>query len=284
MVRGVVYPSILDYCTAELLTQSKKIAGDNGWLLQIHACQSLFEFHEILHRTTKTPIEWLNSLGILGPRTSLAHCFATTAHPDTTYRGGHDLELLAASGTTVAHCPVAISRRGNHLHTLDGYQRAGVNVAIGCDTFPRDMLNEMRVASTIAKVASGDVEFGSARAVVNAATLDAAKAIGRDDLGRLAPGASADLFAIDLRRLGVGPVRDPVDAALSSCYSRDIETVIIAGNTVVANGRIDGADEHTLLEQMQRESEAAWASVPGFHWTGGTADEIFPRSFPVVEM
>lgn len=284
MVRGVVYPSILDYCTAELLVESKMVADERGWLLQIHACQSLFEFHEILHRTTKTPIEWLDSLGILGPRTSLAHCFATTAHPDTAYRGGRDLELLAASGTTVAHCPVAISRRGNHLHTLDGYQRAGVNVAIGCDTFPRDMLNEMRTASTVAKVASGDVEFGSARAVVNAATLAAAKAIGRDDLGRIATGAAADFIAIDLRRLAVGPVRDPVDAALSSAYSRDIETVVIAGKTVVAGSKIAGVDEYSLLEKLQKESEAAWASVPGFHWTGKSADEIFPRSFPVVEM
>ncbi|MFN8532310.1 MAG: amidohydrolase family protein [Dehalococcoidia bacterium] len=279
LVGGVLYPSILDYCTAELLTDSKRAADERGLLMQIHACQSFAEFHEILHRTGRTPIEWLADLGVLGPRTSLAHCFATSVNPYSGYRGGRDLELLAESGTTVVHCPVAISRRGNALHSLDGYQQAGVRVALGTDTFPRDMLFEMRTAQTMAKLVENDFAAGSARSVLRTCTIAAAEAIGRPDLGRISVGVAADFVGIDLRSLQVGPVRDPVDAALSACDSRDVRWVAVAGEPVVVDGRITGVDEDALVSQLQVAGEAAWEAVPGSHWSRQSADEVFPRSF-----
>jgi cytosine/adenosine deaminase-related metal-dependent hydrolase len=278
-VGGVLYPSILDYCTADLLQRSKQAADELGLLLQTHACQSIYEFHEILHATSRTPIEWLHDLGVLGPRTSLAHCFATTANPHLAYRGGRDLELLADTGTTVVHCPVAISRRGNALHSLDGYQRKGVRVALGTDTFPRDMLAELRTAQLMAKIVENDFAAGSSRAVLRTCTIDAAEALGRPDLGKIAVGAAADLVAVKLRSLHVGPVRDPVDAALSACDARDISWVLIGGRPVVVDGAVPGIDEEALVSRLQREGETAWAAVPRYHWTGKPADEAFPRSF-----
>lgn len=282
MVTGVLYPHILDYVTAELLAAAKQEADSRGLLLQIHAGQSLYEFHEIVHRTGMTPVEWLESLGVLGPRTSLAHCFATTAHPMTAWPAGRDLEILAKSHTTVVHCPVAIGRRGNWLQSLDGYQRAGVRVAIGTDSFPRDMLAEMRAAQAMAKQAEHDFAAGSAQAVIRATTIDAADAIGRPDLGRIAVGSAADLVAVNLHSLAVGPVRDPVDAALCSANARDITHVVVNGRFVVRDGRIPGLDEDALVDQLQAEGEHAWASVPEYHWTRLSADTVFPRSFRVA--
>lgn len=279
VVGGVLYPSILDYCTAEILRKTKDAADEMGVLIQIHACQSIYEFHEILHATGRTPIEWLSDLGVLGPRTSLAHCFATTANPHVAYRGGRDLDLLAQSGTTVVHCPVAIGRRGNALHSLDRYQQAGVRVALGTDTFPRDMLFEMRTAQLMAKLVENDFAAGTSRAVLRTCTLCAAEAIGRPDLGRIAVGAAADLVAVNLRSLHVGPVRDPVDAALSACDSRDITSVWVAGQPVVVDGAVPGVDEAALVDRLQAEGEAAWAAVAEYHWSRQPADTVFPRSF-----
>ncbi|MCS7003389.1 MAG: amidohydrolase family protein, partial [Dehalococcoidia bacterium] len=282
MTNRVVYPSILDYCTADLLRESKAAADSLQAHLQIHACQSLYEFHEVLHRTARTPIEWLADLGVLGPTTSLAHCFMTTAHPLSAYRGGRDLELLAATGTSIVHCPVAIGRRGNALHWLDSHQAAGVRVAIGTDTFPRDMLNELRHAQFMAKLISNDMTAGSARAVIRAATIDGADAIGRPDLGRLAVGKAADLIAINLRSLAIGPVRDPVDAALTGATPRDIERVVVNGRVVARDGVVPGVDVERLITAMQADGERAWAALPDYHWTRKPADEVFPRSFRVA--
>src|SRR5437016_5842474 len=120
---------------------------------------------------------------------------------------------------TVSHCPVNIARRARSLDSWKKYRAAGVNLALGSDTYPRDLVMQMRIASYFGKVMSHDLFAASAAEVFEAATLGGARALGRDDLGRLAPGARADIVLIDLATcdaLRFGPVRDPVQA-LGEC-------------------------------------------------------------------
>ena len=112
------------------------------------------------------------------------------------YSGGRDFEILANTETSIAHCPVNLVRRARFLE-WDQFHKANINIALGTDTYPRDMIMQMRMASYFGKVISGNLFAGSAAEVFEAATLGGARALRRDDLGRLAPGAKADVLIID---------------------------------------------------------------------------------------
>src|SRR5205814_5182219 len=106
------------------------------------------------------------------------------------------------------------------------YTEAGINMTLGSDTYPRDLIMQMRTASYFGKVMSKSLSAASAADVFEAATLGGARALGRDDLGRLAPGARADILVIDLETrdsLRFGPVRDPINALEERGSGDDVE-------------------------------------------------------------
>lgn len=279
-IRGMLFPIQVDTCSPELLRATRKAADALGVGIEIHAGQNLFEFHEILRRCGKTPVELLADVGLLGPDAILGHCIITTAHHLAGLPGGRDLEVLARSGATVAHCPLVFARRGNALESFHGYRKAGVKVGLGTDTYPRDMIAEMRWASLLCKIVEHDFLTATAAEVFTAATVGGAAALGRDDLGRLAPGAKADVVLVDLRRLRVGPYRDPIRALVNAATTDDVERVFVNGRLVVDGGRVVGVDEAALLADAQREAERLWASWPEWHPEGLAADQVSPPSFP----
>ncbi len=245
-IRTFLFPYQADNCTPELLQASKKAAAELGCMLKIHVAQYLLEFHEMIRRTAKTPIQYLADIGFLGPEVSLAHAIFTTGHPWSAYPAGDDsdLQLIAASGATVAHCPVIFARDGIALHSFSRYVRAGIPVSLGTDTSPHDMLMEMRTAALMSKLTDEDATSGLAAEVFDAATLGGATALRRDDLGRLAPGAKADIVLLDMAQTHWGPVaaHDPMKALVYCARGNDVDTVIIDGIVRVRRGEILNAD------------------------------------------
>ena len=98
--------------------------------MQTHACQAVVEFHEMVHRHGKTPIEWLESIGVLGPDLVIAHGIFLSDHPQIHYPHANDFERLRDSGAAVAHCPTVFARRGMALNTIGRYMDAGITVGI----------------------------------------------------------------------------------------------------------------------------------------------------------
>lgn len=278
-IKGMLFPIQVDTCSPDLLRATRKAADALGVGIEIHCGQNLFEFHEILRRHRRTPVEHLAALGLLGPDTILGHCIITTAHRLAGLPGGRDLEILAERRATVAHCPLVFARRGNALESFHGYRRAGINVGLGTDTYPRDMIAEMRWASLLGKVVEHDFLTATAADVFTAATVAGARALGREDLGRLAPGAKADVVLVDLGKLRIGPYRDPIRALVNCATTDDVERVFVDGRLVVDGGRVIGIDEPALLAQAQAEAERLWASWPEWHPEGRTADDVSPPSF-----
>lgn len=279
-IRGILNPAQVDTCSPELLTRTRDAAQELGAPVQIHAAQSIMEFHEMLRRCRLTPVEFLADVGLLGPRTLLGHCIITTAHSFAAYPGGRDLEIIAESGSSVSHSPMVFARRGNALQSFSRYRAAGINVALGTDTYPRDLIGEMRWVSLLGKIMDRNFAAATSRDVFNAATLGGAKALGREDLGRLAPGAKADIAIVDLSNLRIGPFHDPIRALVNCASSADVETVIVDGRVVVEGGRVKGVDEDALLAEVQAASERQWAALPEHHWQGLSVDEYSPPSFP----
>lgn len=279
-IRGMLFPIQVDTCSPDLLRATRRAADVLGVGIEVHAGQNLFEFHEILRRYGKTPTEFLADVGILGPDAIVGHAILTTAHHLAGLPGGRDLEVLAATGATVAHCPLVFARRGNALESFHRYRKAGVGVGLGTDTYPRDMLAEMRWASLLCKIVEHDFLTATAAEVFTAATVGGAAALGREDLGRLAPGAKADVVLVDLRSLRIGPFRDPIRALVNCATTDDVERVFVNGRPVVEGGRVVGVDEAALLRDAQAEAERLWASWPEWHPEGLTVDQVSPPSFP----
>ena len=203
-----------------------------------HAAYSVLEFHDVVREHMMTPIELLDSIGMLRPTLNIGHGNFIADNPNLNYALARDLELMGRAGASISHCPINIIRRARVLDNWKKYQAAGVNMSIGSDTYPRDMVMNMRTASYMGKVMSHSYFAASAGEVFAAATLGGAKSVGRDDIGRLAPGALADIIIIDLTgrdTLRYGPVRDPVKSVVECGIGDDVETVIVDGKLVMEN-------------------------------------------------
>ena len=275
----MLFPGHVDSCTPALLKETKQVAKETGVRVQIHATINLFEFHTVLQRERCTPIELLHKIGFLDPEVSLSHCIFISGHSWLAYPYGDDLKIIADSGASVAYSPLKYLKLGITMESFDRYRKAGINVGIGTDTFPKDILSDMRYAALASRVADKSFMAGHPRDVFNAATLGGAKMLGRDDLGRLQRGAKADITIINLKDIAFGAVRDPVRSLMETAVSRDVRTVIVGGETLVDNGKYLRLNEEELLEKVQAKGEQVWASVPQWHWTGKCIDEVVPPSF-----
>ena len=126
-------------------------------------------------------------------------------------------------------------------------------MCLGTDTFPFNMINEMRWAAVLCKIAEQDPKAGSAREIFHAATVGGAQALNRNDLGRLAPGCKADIVIVDYNTPHALPLRDPLKFMVFGASSADVDTVIIDGRTVVLQKELLFCDLPTALSKL-RES------------------------------
>lgn len=278
-VRGMLYPGQLDTCTPGLLAATKRVAAEFGVGIQLHAAMNLVEFHAVLRERAQTPIEYLARERFLGPEVILGHCVFHAGHSWSHYPYVDDLAILADSGASVAHAPYKYAKMGLALESFDRYRHAGINVALGTDTFPEDLVSEMRLAALACRLAEGNFLAGKPRDVYEAATLGGARALGRDDLGRLCPGAKADLIIVNLQQMHFGGVRDPIKALVECASGTDVETVIVDGQTLLKDGRPTRLDERALLAEVQDASEQYWNSLPAWRARGETIDDVAPMSF-----
>src|SRR5476649_1980806 len=173
---GVVSPMQIDTCTADLLRDSHAAAKERGLPFTVHIAQGVAEVQVMLRRNGMTPVQWADSIGILGPTTILGHAIFIDSHSWVNWWTRKDLALLAERGCTVAHCPTPFARYGAMLESFGAYRQAGVNMGMGTDTTPHNMLEEIRKASTLARIASRDIHSVALSDFLHAATVGGAKA------------------------------------------------------------------------------------------------------------
>lgn len=278
---AAMYPSTVDRVSGDLQKAIREKADELKCPISIHAAQWVVEFQNMLRMYRKTPIEYLRETGLLGPDLIIGHGWAIAGHPLLAYPpvGGGDLELLAESGATVSHDPLVFIKRGNKMHSHSKYLAAGVNLGIGCDTSPQDMLNEMRMASYMSKVADWDCFSGTAREIFTSATLGGAKGLQRNDLGRISKGSLADIAIVNMQTINNVPCRDPVKNLVNASTRSDVEYVIVNGSIVVEGGKLVTIDEDKLYKQVQETTQAIWDRIPDNHYLGQNSDEVSPQSF-----
>ena len=280
---GIVSPAQIDTCTADLLRDSHAAARERHLPFTTHCSQSVNEFNEMTNRHGITPVQWAHQLGILGRGTVLGHAIFIDQHSWTRWHTARDLPILAETATNVAHCPSPFARYGQTLEHFGGYRSAGVNLGIGTDVAPHNLIEEIRLAATVGRIAAEDVTATSLNDVFHAATAGGAEALGRTDIGRLRPGAKADLVLVDLTNPWMMPAHDPLRSLVYTAADRAIEQVFIDGRLVVHRAKVLTLDHAAALAALTEAQARMIAAVPSHDWAHRGADQITPRSLPMVD-
>ncbi len=282
LVRGALLPDRIETCTAGLIARTGAASRELGVPVRLHCCQSVYEFEAVVALHGTTPLGLLERHGLLGPRAILPHGIYLSGHPQVSVRGGADLERLATSGTTVVHCPIVFARDGEALDSFGRLRSHGVGLALGTDTHPPDLVDNMRQGLSIARIMEGRREASSAAEFYTAATLGGARALGRGDLGRLVPGAKADITVFDLSGFHLGPVVDPIKTMLLAGSGRDFVASFVDGRQVLADGHVLGVDEAMLAREAERLMAKLMASHQDRAPGRPAPEQLFQASFPIA--
>ena len=281
-IKGFLTPAQVDTCTEELLRMSRQASDSMQVPLALHVSQSVFEFDEMVQRHGMTPIEWLESIDFLSEWNILGHAILIAGNSWVQF-AGDDLSILARHGASVAHCVWVFARRGIVMEAFPDYLDAGVNMTLGTDTSPQSMIEGLRWTAVIGKIMSRQTEKSTAADVFNAATLNGAKMLHRDDLGRIAPGAKADMLFWDAGSLFMVPLRDPIKNIVYNAAAEDLLDVMIDGAWVQRDSTVLNVDERAANKRLQHAGERMWSEMGPGDWAGRGADELSPQTFKRFE-
>jgi cytosine/adenosine deaminase-related metal-dependent hydrolase len=146
------------------------------------------------------------------------------------------------------------------------------------------MVESMRYAALSGKIADRSAGSSTAPLVFNAATLNAARFLRRDDLGRIAVGAKADLVTWDCRTPRMTPLYDPIRNLVYYAGSEEIHSVMIGGRWVIRERQFQGEDIAPVLRRVQEGAERMWSRYPQNDWNGRSFDDVYPQSYrPYVD-
>jgi cytosine/adenosine deaminase-related metal-dependent hydrolase len=250
MLRIGVAPCSPFSVTRDLLTESAKLARDNGVRLHTHLAETADEDAYCLEHFGRKPVEYVESLGWLGPDVWLAHA----VHLDDPAIG-----RIAGSGTAVAHCPYSNARLGSGICRTRSLLDAGVPVGLGVDgsasSEASSLIGEVTAALLFARAVGGPHAM-SVREAVELGTLGGARVLGREaEIGSLEPGKLADIALWRLDTLPHAGIADPV-AALVLGPPPPLELLLVNGRTVVERDRVITVDEQQLAESARRAAQA----------------------------
>ena len=264
MLRVVLAPCSPFSVTPDLMRESANMARAYGVRLHTHLAETLEEEEFCLQTFGQRPVPYVESLGWTGDDVWHAHCV---------HMSQPEIDLFGKTQTGVAHCPNSNMRLASGIAPLLAWRDAGVPVGLGVDGSASNdgghLLNEARQAMLLQRVApdrylsespGGRGGFGgrpdalSARQALEIGTRGGAAVLGRDDIGYLAPGMSADFIALNLNQLAFsGALHDPV-AAVLLCQPPTVDYSVINGKIVVENGRLTTID---LIPHLEKHNNIA---------------------------
>lgn len=248
MLRIVVAPCSPFSVTVDLMRESAALARAYGLQMHTHLAETDADVAYSVERFGMRPGEYAEDMGWLGEDVWHAHCVKLN----------HDeIRRFGRSGTGVCHCPSSNMRLASGIAPIRNMLDHRVNVGLGVDGSASNdsghLLGEARQALLLAR-ALGDPAALSAREALQMATRGGAAVLGRDDIGQIAPGKSADVVAFRLDGPGMaGAMHDPL-AALVFCQPPAVDLSIINGEIVVEDGELRSADLPNLIENHNQLS------------------------------
>jgi cytosine/adenosine deaminase-related metal-dependent hydrolase len=280
LVRTMLAPDRIETCTAELLKRSAAAAEDLDMPIRLHCCQSRFEYDSVLKLRGMSPAEWLESIGFLSSRALLPHGTFVSGK-NGIERPGRDLDILLEAGAAIVHCPLVSARHGTILRSFSAYRDKGLRIGLGTDTYPPDMFLNMQVGMMACRVAEGRTDACRSEDLYDAATVGGADALGRPDLGRLQPGAKADLIVVDFDDPFIGQKIDPIQTLMLNAHASMVTSVMIDGRFVMQDRVMPGVDDMEYRARAQRQFDGMVQKYPQRTFGHPPVEEIFPSSYPV---
>jgi 5-methylthioadenosine/S-adenosylhomocysteine deaminase len=239
-----------DTCSPWMLGRLRDLAEKHGLTRTVHLAQSRKEVEQVRAMSGKTPAEYLRDNDWLGPDVVGAHW---------TFCTDDDIDLLARHGVHMAHCPANSSRRGPHVVRIGRILDAGVNVALGTDNMTEDMFQALKIGSIIHRGGHGGGVSPTPQEMLDGATVNGARALGReDDLGSIEAGKKADLAILDLDSAHLRPIINLTSSLVHYGHPGAVDSVMVDGAFVMRDGRILTMDEGETIEAAQEATVAAW--------------------------
>lgn len=215
--------------------------------IHTHISESRREVEDILAQYGKRPPALLEETGLLTPRTIAAHCV---------HLNEADIQILARTGTHVAHNPVSNLKLANGVAPIPALRAAGVNVTLGTDGAASNntlnLFKDLSLATVVHKGTSGDPQAITATEGLQMVWSNAAHALNLPNIGKLAEGYAADLALIDLSHPNLQPTNDPLTALAYSTSGHEVELTMVAGKILYENGAFPTID----ADRVRREVEA----------------------------
>lgn len=226
--------------TQDIMRQSAQLADELDVRLHTHLAETLDEEDFCLQRFGLRTVDYLDSVGWLGPRTWLAH--GIHFNPD-------EIARLGAAGTGICHCPSSNMRLASGICPSVELEAAGAPLGLGVDgsasNDASNMILEARQALYIQRLRYGAEQITPQR-VLGWASKGSAQLLGRSDIGELAVGKQADLALFKLDELRFSGSHDPLSALLL-CGADRADRMMIGGTWRVVDGQIEGLDVAQLI-------------------------------------
>jgi 5-methylthioadenosine/S-adenosylhomocysteine deaminase len=226
-------------CTMEL-------AREWGLHTHLHVAEAQDEIEMLRERCGLGHIEWLDALDALGPDVHLVHSI---------WISEEELDLIAQHGSTVVHCPVSNMYMASGTAPVREMLDRGIPVALGTDgpasQNSQDMLEMLKITSLLAKISTGKATALGPMETLRMATVSGARLLGRDDVGRLVPGAKADITIVSLNNVRTMPVHRPESAVVYNATGPDVHTVMVDGQILLDAGHVTILDEDALLAECR---------------------------------
>lgn len=245
MVRVALAPCAPFNVTEALFRRTVTLARELGVKIHTHLAETDDEDAYCLERFGKRPFDFVADQGWTGDNVWFAHCVKLNSD---------EIRRFAGEGIAVAHCPSANARLGSGVAPVPEMLRAGVAVGLGVDGSASndsgDLLGEARQAFMMHRARWG-VDALTARDCLAMLTRGGAAVLGRDDIGRIEPGCSADVVLFDMQQVAYagGPSLDPVAALITCGTTHHVAWSIINGRVVVEQGRVCGLAERPLVRR-----------------------------------
>ena len=270
LVQAMLSPDRVETCTLDLLRRTMAASKDMNLPVRLHMAQGRMERRtmQTLHGTTGP--QWLARHGLLHDRLIAPH--AVEAEPE-------DLAAYAGNGVTIAHCPLVYARDGEMLRSFRTCRDMGINIGMGTDTAPPDMVLNMAVALMMGRAAAGSDRGLTTAEVFNAATLGGADALKRPDLGRLQPGSKADIAIFDMADSAFAPRIDPVQTLIFGASGRVTKAVFVDGRLSMRDGQVLGLDMQTARVQAQAQFDRLLTKYPERSYGQPSLATMFPPTF-----
>jgi 5-methylthioadenosine/S-adenosylhomocysteine deaminase len=241
-------PRFIQGCSTKLLKEIAEIARLENIGVHMHAAENLDEIKNDIQRYKKRPIEILNDLGIVGPKTILAHCV---------HLSDNEFEILSQKRSNVAHCPSSNLKLASGICSVPKLLMQKINVTLGVDGAAcndnLDIFKDMRLAALLSRISKGS-EIFTTRAIdiLGMATNSGAKALGLEDrIGSVEVEKKADLVLVNLRNIETIPLFSIPNQLVYSTDGHNVETVIIDGKIIMKNRKLIQINEESLLLESQ---------------------------------